>query len=106
VITERDVDRVVERIVALYDPEKIYLFGSHAKGNATDKSDLDLLVVKPTALPRAQRGRNVLAMLAAMAFPMDVLFATPAEIEAELAEPYSLYATILPTARLLYPLDR
>ena len=101
-ITERDVDRVVDRIVALYDPDRIYLFGSYAKGNATDASDLDLVVVKPTALPRPLRGRDVLSVLTGMAFGLDVVFATPDELAEELTQPYSLYSTIMPTARLLY----
>jgi predicted nucleotidyltransferase len=102
VIAEADIERVVGRIVALCNPDKVYLFGSHAKGNATDKSDLDLLVVAPNELPRPMRGANVRAALSSMSFSTDVLFPTPAELEEELAEPYSLYSTILPTARLLY----
>jgi predicted nucleotidyltransferase len=101
-IAEADIKNVVMRIVALCDPDKVYLFGSHAKGNATDKSDLDLVVVAPTALPWPMRGANVRAALSSMSFSMDVLFATPSELEDELAEPYSLYSMILPTARLLY----
>ena len=31
-----------------YDPEKIYLFGSYARGDARDDSDIDLLIVKDT----------------------------------------------------------
>lgn len=101
-IAEADIDRVVGRIVALCDPDRVYLFGSHAKGNATEKSDLDLVVVAATALPRPMRGANVRAVLRSMSFPVDVLFPTPTELEEELAEPYSLYSTIMPTARLLY----
>ena len=55
-ITAADVTRVVERIVALYDPDEILLFGSHAKGTATDDSDLDLVVVRPSDQPRWLRG--------------------------------------------------
>jgi predicted nucleotidyltransferase len=102
VIAQADVDAVVERIAALYDPERIYVFGSYAKGNATDRSDLDLLVVKPTNLPRSLRGRDVVAVLSRMAFSMDVLFYTPEEVEAELTQPYSLISTVMPTAKLAY----
>jgi predicted nucleotidyltransferase len=102
VIAEADIDRVVGRIVALCAPDRVYLFGSHAKGNATEESDLDIVVVAPTALPRPMRGANVRSALSSMSFPVDVLFPTPTELEEELAEPYSLYSTIMPTARLLY----
>ncbi|MBN1604436.1 MAG: nucleotidyltransferase domain-containing protein [Chitinispirillaceae bacterium] len=39
-------------------PDKIILFGSYAKGNANDESDLDLLVVKDGDLPRPFRGKE------------------------------------------------
>ncbi len=97
-----DIERVVGRIVALYDPDEVYLFGSHAKGNATAHSDVDLLVVRHSELPRRLRGRDVLAMLSEVSFPVDVLFLTPQEVAAELVEPYSLLSTIMPTARAVF----
>jgi predicted nucleotidyltransferase len=102
VITQHDIAQVVGRIVDLYDPDTVYLFGSYAKGNAREDSDVDLLVVKPTTLPRSRRGRDVVAMLSGVGFSLDVLFLTPQEVEAELAEPYSLITTIMPTAKPVY----
>ena len=43
-ITDSDVAWVIERIVALYDPDSIYVFGSYAKGAAHEESDLDLFI--------------------------------------------------------------
>lgn len=104
-IGEADVRRAVDRIVALYDPDAVYVFGSYAKGELTAGSDLDLVVVKPTGLPRWRRGRDVLAALAGLAFELDLLFVTPAELAEELADPYSLLATVMPAARPLYQRD-
>ena len=36
---------MTERIVRGFDPLQIILFGSHARGDADDQSDIDLLVV-------------------------------------------------------------
>lgn len=41
------LEKAVARIVATMQPEAIYLFGSHARGEATDDSDYDLLVIVP-----------------------------------------------------------
>ena len=101
-IGERDLAWILERIVALYDPDSIYLFGSYGKGTATAHSDLDLVIVKATDLPRRLRGRDVTAVLAEMAFAFDLLFVTPEELAAELEDPYSLLATIIPTAKQVY----
>lgn len=43
---------MVERIVAAVDPEKVILFGSHARGEARPDSDVDLLVVEKTPFSR------------------------------------------------------
>ena len=40
------IDQIVDIIVSLAEPEKIILFGSYARGDATEKSDIDLLVLK------------------------------------------------------------
>jgi predicted nucleotidyltransferase len=36
---------IVRRLVAGFQPERIYLFGSHARGDAGPDSDYDLLMV-------------------------------------------------------------
>jgi predicted nucleotidyltransferase len=45
-ITEEQIQAVVQRIVEGYAPDRIILFGSYAYGTPTEDSDLDLLVVK------------------------------------------------------------
>jgi predicted nucleotidyltransferase len=101
-ITDSDVAWVVERIVALYDPDRIYVFGSYAKGAAHEKSDLDLLVVRSSELTRRHRGQDVIAVLRNMPIDFDVLFVTPDEVAEEVADPYSLLSTVMSTARTLY----
>ncbi|WFF05833.1 nucleotidyltransferase domain-containing protein [Micromonospora sp. WMMD1076] len=101
-IRDADIARVVERVVALYDPDRIILFGSQAKGTATERSDLDLVVVRRSDHPRWLRGRDVVAALNRMAFKTDLLFVTPEEMEQEQTDPYSLFSTMWPTARTIY----
>jgi len=40
-----DIERMVRRIVRQFRPERVILFGSHARGEAGPDSDVDLLVV-------------------------------------------------------------
>ena len=42
------ITSIKEQIISQYAPAKIILFGSHVKGTATPKSDIDLCVVKNT----------------------------------------------------------
>jgi predicted nucleotidyltransferase len=44
-IENKIINEVVRRLIDVYHPIEIYLFGSYAWGHPTDESDLDLLVV-------------------------------------------------------------
>ena len=47
---DRAIDQMVGRIVERFDPERIILFGSAARGEAGPDSDVDLLVVMPVEI--------------------------------------------------------
>jgi len=47
-------DDLVARIVAAVRPERIILFGSHARGEARADSDIDVLVVAPEGAHRCK----------------------------------------------------
>ena len=40
------IDNIVDIIVPLVEPDQIILFGSYARGDQTERSDVDLLVLK------------------------------------------------------------
>ena len=46
-ITGEQIQQAVDRLVALAKPSKVILFGSYARGDATESSDLDLVVIEP-----------------------------------------------------------
>lgn len=58
------IEEMVRRIVERFHPERVVLFGSHARGTATPDSDVDLLVVMPPGTP--QRDTAVAIDLALM----------------------------------------
>lgn len=100
--TQRDLDEIVGRVTTFYDTTTIYLFGSQAKGLARPRSDIDLLIVGPSRLPRSHRGREVAAALAAFPWRFTLLFYTDAELAEERRDPLSLIANALGYARILY----
>jgi predicted nucleotidyltransferase len=73
-----EVKRIRDIIVREYEPDKIILFGSRARGDALPDSDIDILVVsdREKDLPRYKRGLEVRLKLAAVRVPKDILFYT------------------------------
>lgn len=69
---------------ATYGPERIYLFGSWARGEADELSDIDLVVIKPTSTPFLERLREVARLLPSQIGAVDVFVYTPEEF----ADPY------------------
>jgi predicted nucleotidyltransferase len=76
---ERLIDKMVRRIVKRFDPEKIILFGSHAKGTARPDSDVDLLIVMPVAGSKRKMQLELRAALHDVRVPKDVIVTTPEE---------------------------
>jgi predicted nucleotidyltransferase len=72
--------RPIARLVRAFNPERIVLFGSYAKGTAQPGSDVDLLVVadlEGEPLAHLHRARQ----LVADAFPtVDIVLCTPQEV--------------------------
>lgn len=71
------IAEMVRRIVERFHPEKIILFGSHARGNAGPDSDIDLLVVMPVDGSRMDKIVEIRDVLADIHLPKDVLVTPP-----------------------------
>ncbi len=75
------IDDIKNRIVEAVDPEKIILFGSFAYGKPSKDSDLDILVIMKSDLPRYKRSVPIYKALAGMLIPKDIIVYTPQEVE-------------------------
>lgn len=79
-----DIDNLTRQIVSLYSPQKILLFGSQAKGAATEKSDIDLCIVMEITDETSVKRRKLLAemyLVLETDIPVDILLYTPPEWE-------------------------
>lgn len=45
IIKKTTINESIKRLVKVYKPEEIYLFGSYAWGEPTQDSDLDILII-------------------------------------------------------------
>ena len=76
-----EIKRYCDAVAAAFMPQRIILFGSHAYGEPTEDSDVDVLVVMPKSR-RLRRDTAVQIRLAVDAdFPVDVLVRSEAEVE-------------------------
>ena len=99
----RALAQIIERLIEAYEPERIYLFGSKARGDYGPDSDFDLLVVVPNDAPEDQkRSRLAYERLWGTATAADVLVWTRGRFESRTHLRASLPATILREGRLLY----
>jgi len=70
---------MVKRIVQRFHPERIILFGSAARHNATPDSDVDLLVVMPVKGLKREKRLAIRKALRSIRVPVDIIVSTPEE---------------------------
>jgi predicted nucleotidyltransferase len=105
-LTEEDLSAlipIVERLIEAYQPERLYLFGSKARGDSGPDSDFDLMVVVPDDAPPTRK-RSWLAYdeLRSTGTAADVLVWTRSVFESRLHLVASLPATVIREGKLLH----
>ena len=97
------LETIVQKLVDGLNPEKIFLFGSHAYGSPTESSDIDLLVIVPSSTePRHLRARQAYACLWGITAPVEIFVATAQEVEEAMGSSTSFLKQIIQSGRLLY----
>jgi predicted nucleotidyltransferase len=96
------LDEVLRRIRTTAQPEQVILFGSQSRGEAGPDSDLDLLIVMDTDLPRHKRPLPFYRALAGLGLAKDIVVYTPFEVEEWKTASCSLVATALREGTVLY----
>jgi predicted nucleotidyltransferase len=79
--TQEQIREMVQRIVRQFMPEKIILFGSHARGSAGPDSDVDLLIVMPVAGSKREKVVEIGVALHDIRIAKDLIVVTPEEFE-------------------------
>ncbi len=80
-IDERKIDAIKDKIVATVSPEKIILFGSYAKGENTDESDLDIVVIWDSDYNPHKRNLFLSRLFPGRNFSLDIFAFTKREAE-------------------------
>ena len=75
------IAEIVRRIVETFQPEKIILFGSHARGDAGPDSDVDLLVVMNFTGSKREKRIEIRIALHDIPGSFDIIVTTPRDAE-------------------------
>ena len=102
-IDEKIIEEVKKRLVQVYNPLEVYLFGSYAWGTPTEDSDLDFLVVikksKEKRFKRAVLGHHALFGLKV---PKDIIVYTEEEFVKTINDKNSLSYRVKNEGKKLY----
>lgn len=72
---------MVRRIATQFHPDKVILFGSHARGTAGPDSDVDILVVMPVSGSKREKAIEIAVALHDVPVAKDVIVVTPDDFE-------------------------
>lgn len=91
VFADKKITEIIKKITAEFKPEKIILFGSWAWGKPEPDSDVDMLIVKKSSKPRAEREYELRSLLFPPEIPLDIIVYTPEELKQKIENDRNLF---------------
>jgi predicted nucleotidyltransferase len=96
------IDQIGARLARAAPPRsRVLLFGSHARGAATDDSDFDVLVIEPTVESPISETVRLRRELRGLGVPIDVIVMDVAKAKRRAAVPGTMVERALREGRLL-----
>jgi predicted nucleotidyltransferase len=96
------IDAMAARIVRMFHPYMVVLFGSHARGTAGPDSDVDFLIIMDVPGTRRAARLAIYRALADRPLPVDVVVATPDDVRRRRDLPGTILYPALREGRVLY----
>lgn len=73
IITDQTISQATQVLAQNFKPEKVILFGSYARGNFNENSDLDLMVIENTVVEKMAETIKLKKALRFLKIPLDVI---------------------------------
>lgn len=102
VITEQVVQAMIDKIINMFSPDKIIVFGSWARKEFNEHSDVDFLVIMPYGGSKRDTQVAIRRALKGFGVPKDVIVATGQEIEQKKSLSGYIYGAALREGRVVY----
>ena len=100
-VSEQEITQFTSRVVRIFHPQRIILFGSYAYGTPSPDSDVDLLIVMPVTGKSVLKSVEILNTLNPE-FPIDLLVRTPDDLDRRLALNDFFLQEIMGKGKVLY----
>lgn len=100
-VSMRQIREFSRKLVQEFRPEKVVLFGSYAKGTATQDSDVDLLIVLPFEGKSVSKSVEMRMKLRPK-FAVDLLVRTPENVRERLEMEDTFMLEVLGEGKVLY----
>ena len=82
VIDQKTIDEIVARLLKAAPPgSKVILFGSQARGDADELSDVDVMVVEPEVSNRIKEALRLESELDSLRVPVDLIVTSVADFD-------------------------
>ena len=101
-IDEQEIKQVAISLGTATNALSVILFGSYARGEANQNSDVDLMIIAESNLPRFKRSRELHKLFRPYPFGMDLIVYTPKEVERGKRSPVSFVSSVLREGKTLY----
>ncbi len=95
-------DETIKRIIPTFNPEKIFIFGSYAKGTANEDSDLDILIEFREVEHKRKLAIQIRKLLANFPIATDILVISQDEESKYKQKKWSIYYHALKEGKLIY----
>jgi predicted nucleotidyltransferase len=96
------LQKAVDIIVKVADPDKIILFGSRSREDYKKDSDYDLCVLKRDVEHRRKLAQKLYRSLCGIRIPVDVIVETPEDFENFKDDPFLIYKQISKDGMVIY----
>ncbi len=96
-----DIQTIGHEIVSQFHPQRVILFGSHARGTAQEDSDVDLLVISPFEGTGFRQSLKILNRLDSH-LPIDLIAYRPEDVQRRYAEGDPLIRDAIDHGKVLY----
>ncbi len=100
--SESEIQTLADKIAREFHPEKIILFGSHARGDAQPDSDVDLLVIMDLDQHPSRTAAEITYRVHPRRYPLDLIVRSPQMVRTRLQMNDWFMRDVMREGRVLY----